>query len=531
MKDRALIWARESDGNDWLERVVRPRQYEGNGNNVQVISPVTADRHRFACARLFRNNPNNSLSLLFMGPRTSLRELNPRDFENTSLLVPSRFGETVLRDGVALHMRSDGGVIGNFLPEQLNRWSNQGLPSALDRRGWTFLVQRSVNQRGNLPRVYVEEHLDPDGSETVDVWLNPLVVVFRRSELIPNLDILNFYETPFNQAIATALRERHAVVAEMPISVQRRAIGWRAIWEDRTDSALAALFNRESAIGKRAFSAPFMDLALLDSFGGTFLADRSEESGNLFWRWRRPDEEPSPDERQVMEYLRRILGFEPDSQESEPPFRFEWGAGMRPVMRGQERKPFEDGACVAERLDRLAAMAEELPSGLVLRPILERFAKEAHKMSPTDAERIFHPLLDRSAIEKGHLIADEQALVRDIQFQFFEPCSDILVPFEAAERVGKIDPGQCFGTGDFDSQGFDPFRSPQSSLTLLREVVLGLADGAGIADQSGVRSPWYGVFWRHVAIGHNKRAFRLVGRTDTDRFVLDRSRLDEGRLA
>lgn len=530
MTDRAFIWARESDGNQWLDIVVRPPQYQEKNDIVQVVSPVTVDRHRFARARLCWCG--DSLSLLFVGPKTSRKELNSNAFENTSLLVPSQFGKIVLRDGVALRMRSDGGVIGNFLPEQPNRWSNQGLPSALDRRGWTLLVQRAVNQRGNLPRIYVDEQNPVSGgSETADVWLNPLVVVFRRSELIPNLYIRNFDETPFNQAIATALRQRHAVVAEMPISVQRRAIGWRAIWEGRTGSALAALFNREPAIGKRALSAPFMDLALLDAFGGTFLADRSEESGSLFWRWRWPDSEPPPDERQVMEHLCRVLGLEPDSQESGPPFRFEWGVGMRPALRGQVRKPLKDGARVAERLNRLAEMAEELPSGLVLRPILERFAKEARTMSPPDAERIFHPLLDRSAIERDHIIADEQALVRDIQLQFFEPCSDILVPFEAADRVGKIDPDQCFGTGDPDNQGFDPFRSPQSSLTLLREVVLGPADGAGIADRSGVRSPWYGVFWRQVAIGHNKRAFRLVGRTDTDRFVLDRSRLDEGRLA
>lgn len=527
MTRRVFIWARKSDGNPWQKEVASPPQFKRDV--AEVISPQGHTAlQRYARAKLFRRN--DSLYLLFDGPKTSLDELDPGKFENTRLLVPSLFGEKVLRYGIALLNKSLG-PIADFLPDDTSGWKRDWISSALDRRGWTLLVQRPPNPNRPLPEVSVGKDGDTTGeTEMVDVWLNPLVIIFQRENPIPALGPGEFDETPINRAIQSAQQECHALVAEMPIDVQRRAIGWQAIWGDRKGSALSALFNREPARdgNERVFSAPFMDLALLDSFGGTFVAGL-EASGSLSWRWRSPDDaRPSDEKQQIMEHLCVVLGLELAPKPSDQPSCFNWGVETSNVTRQQNRVPIEDPTDAAKSLYYLAKAVEDLPSGLVLQRILMRFADEAGRMPSGDAETIFRPLLDHSAIEKGHLIADEQTLLRAIQMQFFMPRSNIFVPFKAIERDKDIDVTECFGTSDF-STGIDPFLSPQSPLYLLREVVLDPSDGAGVAAEAHIRSQWYDIFWRYVVSGHNEHAFRLVGGTNI--FVVDRAVLDAARLA
>lgn len=526
MTRRVFIWARESNGDRWPQDVANPPPFRDD-KDAEVISPSRSDHQRFAQAKLFYSD--GSLFLLFKGMKTSYGELRPERFDNTRLLVPNLFDKK-LRDGIVL-IGGDGGSIADFLPcASGTSDQNRGWMSALDRRGWTLLEQRAIDSTRHLLRVtIVTDGVTTGDTKVADVWLNPLVIIFRGENPIPALGSGEPHKIPIERAIHDAQNERHALVAEMPIDVQRRVIGWQVIWGSRKDSALSALFNREPANDEHGFSAPFVDLALLDSFGGTFLAGRVAASGCLSWDWIPPDDQRRHrlDEAQVMEYLLKVLGFESAPKPPDPSSRFDWGVETRDATLREIRVPIEESTDAAKRLKYLTRAAKELPSGgLVLARILERFTETAGRMSLEDAEEIFHPLLYHSMIEKGLLIADEQTLLRTIQMQFFMPRSNVFVPFEAIER-DEVDATKCSGTRDF-SMWFDPFRSPQDPFKLLRQVV-GLSDGAGVADQAPIRSQWYDIFWRHVAIGHNKHAFRLVD--ETSRFVLDRSALDEGRLA
>ena len=501
------VSVRKGDGGRW------PSEAISRLTMARALSPSNK-RALHAQATLYASpkerDPNDAaLQLAIEAPDLNIK-LNSS--EGDRLLVPERVHGHETRRGLRLRSLDERKPIGDWI---LPSASDARALRVLEQRGLMLLVRRSVaTRRTDLITIDIVSAPEvPPTSEAETVWLNPLVLVLNESALLPESG-----NTTLAKEVEESTRGNTSFLAgELSVAAERRAAGWEALWgpdsmrNDGGRSLLDALFKQDTKPSV-ALPAPWVELAMLDSLSGAFFALRNNEDTTIRWLWSPGKASSESAQSQLAKWLCRRLGI--DHSSPHPANCFVWGAGRhRPP-----RLPLAgfSGTTVPELLKGLA---HEVRQGLLAK-LLKRFACMASRMGDARAKRIFAPLLHH---KDG--LDDTARLLNVIVGEFFLPISPVHVPLALATPDAGVDVASCFATNDF-AQVFDPFRSPESPLSLLRAVAVQAPRPA--PSSAWARSPWYSALWRHVAVGNMRKVFRLTERSGP--FTLNQSRLGTARL-
>ena len=309
----------------------------------------------------------------------------------------------------------------------------------------------------------------------------------------------------------------------------RRFVGWSAVANIRRrgseDSILSSLLfpgrkHRRVGPDRRRLA----ELAVLDEYGGRFVAICSPSGRLERWEWHMP---AGLDEgrRQVACHIgSRMRGLQVVDRDDGTREIFGW----RRRSSSWRRKEVVTLPAVKDGVDvAFKAMSDSREVGAIspsLVPLARALADQATVLGPKVADELFAPMIESAAVsDVGPGTCDPHATLSAFVEGFFAPASSVLVRMTDWTAVDAGSEDEEAFKEEWGHRWIDLFRSNGDGPTDALRAVVGLS-ASDVSEFAVARPGWWSSFWRHCVAGSAVIPFELRWRGME--FRLDESKLD-----